>query len=239
MSGRIALLKMSHSLKIAIIGDYNFTFNSHQATNLALDHSSRFLEVDLSYYWIKTNDSALTRSNYFRQFGGVWVAPGPYQNAFFHAVIMKHLTTLPIPVLLTGDCYKNLIEMLINAYQLNPHSEKLISDNLVEGSHFDQIEIVPHSQAFIQLYENYTTVELTSSRYSLYPQLIESLTAFIIDVEAYNQFEEPEIISLKNHNFFVACGFCPQISSTRELPHPMVYTFLKAVIGNAEQSQTA
>jgi len=129
--------------------------------------------------------------------------------------------------------------MLINAYQLNPHSEKLISDNLVEGSHFDQIEVVPHSGAFIQLYENHSPIELTSSRYSLYPQLIEALTEFLIDIEAYNQFEEPEIISLKKHSFFVACGFGPQISSTRELPHPMDYTFLKAVIGNIEQSKTA
>jgi CTP synthase (UTP-ammonia lyase) len=28
--------------------------------------------------------------------------------------------------------------------------------------------------------------------------------------------------------FFVGCGFCPQISSTREIPHPMIYTFIKA-----------
>ncbi len=230
---------MTHSLKIAIIGDYNFTFNSHQATNLALDHSSRFLEVDISYYWIKTNESAVHRTNYFSQFDGVWVAPGPYQNAFFLAGIVKQLTSLEIPVLMTGDCFKNFIEMLINSYQLNPNSEKLISDNLVEGSHFDQIEIVPHSSAFIQLYENHSPIELSSSRYSLYPQLIDALSEFLIDIEAYNQFEEPEIISLKNHTFFVSCGFCPQISSTRELPHPMIYTFLKAVIGNVEQSKTA
>ena len=133
---------MSHSLKIAIIGDYNFTFNSHQATNLALDHSSRFLDIDISYYWIKTNESALHRNNYFSQFDGVWVAPGPYQNAFYLGGILKHLIALNIPVLLTGDCYKSLIEMLIGAYQLNPHGEKLISDNLVEGSHFDQIQVL-------------------------------------------------------------------------------------------------
>jgi CTP synthase (UTP-ammonia lyase) len=56
------------------------------------------------------------------------------------------------------------------------------------------------------------------------------LIAEIIDVEAYNQFEEPEIISLKNHDFFVACANCPQISSTRELPHPLIYTFIKAAM---------
>jgi CTP synthase (UTP-ammonia lyase) len=230
---------MSQSLKIAIIGDYNFTFNSHQATNLALDHSSRFLEIDLSYYWIKTNESSILRTNYFSQFDGVWVAPGPYQNGFFLSGILKQLITLQIPVLLTGECFKSFIDMLINSYQLNPHSEKLISDNLVEGSHFDQIQVIPHSNAFIQLYQNHSNVELTSSRFSLYPQLISALTDFLIDIEGFNQFEEPEIISLKNHDFFVACGFCPQISSTRELPHPLVYTFIKAIIGNNAQFKSA
>jgi CTP synthase (UTP-ammonia lyase) len=62
----------------------------------------------------------------------------------------------------------------------------------------------------------------------LYPQLIQGLTSEIIDIEAFNQFEEPEVLSLKNHPFFLACGYCPQISSTREIPHPLIYTFIKA-----------
>jgi CTP synthase (UTP-ammonia lyase) len=113
-------------------------------------------------------------------------------------------------------------------YQLNGRNEKLISENLVEGEQFEKLIISPHSQAFIKLYENYSNTELTSSRYSLYPQLINALQNDIIDVEAYNHFEDPEIISLKNMLFFVGCGFCPQISSTREIPHPMIYTFIKA-----------
>ena len=48
---------MSEALKIAIIGDYNFTFNAHHATNLSLDHSSEFLEVELNYYWIKISEA--------------------------------------------------------------------------------------------------------------------------------------------------------------------------------------
>ncbi|MDG2441496.1 MAG: hypothetical protein P8M19_07500, partial [Crocinitomicaceae bacterium] len=119
------------------------------------------------------------------------------------------------------------IDALINTYQLNKANEKLISDNLVEGQEFEKIMISPHSKAIIQLYEHHSKVELTSSRYSLYPKLINSLQDDIVDIEAYNQFEDPEIISLKNHSFFVSCSFCPQISSTRDLPHPMIYTFMK------------
>ena len=48
---------MSEVLKIAIIGDYNFTYNSHHATNLSLDHASDFLEIEVNYYWIKINEA--------------------------------------------------------------------------------------------------------------------------------------------------------------------------------------
>jgi len=120
------------------------------------------------------------------------------------------------------------LEVLINLYQLNPHKEKLISDNLVDGEQFEKIQLAPHSKAFQKLYENYSKVELTSTRFSMYPQLIEALTKDLTDIEAYNQFEEPEVLSLRHHDFFLACGFCPQISSTREIPHPIIYTFLKA-----------
>lgn len=221
---------MSQTLKIAIIGDYNFTYNSHQATNLAIDHSGRFLEIDINYYWIKINEAAQYKLQNFEQFDGIWIAPGPFNNAFFLNGIIRAISTLSLPVLLTGESIKNFIEVLINSYQLNPNGEKLISDNLVEGSTFERIQILPHSKEFITLYENHSTVELTSSRYSLYPQLIKTLTDEIVDIEAYNQFEEPEVISLKKHNFFVACANCPQISSTREIPHPLIYTFIKAAL---------
>jgi CTP synthase (UTP-ammonia lyase) len=215
-------------LKIGIIGDYNFTYNSHQATNLALDHSSRFLEIEVNYYWIKINEAAQFKLSKFEEFDGILVAPGPFQNVFFLNKIIRTIAQLNIPVLMTGEGIRSLVEVLITWYQLNPNGEKLISDNLVDGNTFEAINVVPHSSSFLKLYENRNTLELASSRYSLYPQLIYSLTSELIDIEAYNQFEEPEIISLKNHLFFVACGFCPQISSTREIPHPLIYTFLKA-----------
>lgn len=219
---------MSQSLKIAIIGDYNFTYNSHQATNLAIDHSGRFLEVDISYYWIKINEAAAFKAPSYEQYDGIWIAPGPFNNLFFLHGILKVISQLNRPTLLTGESFKSFIEVLINNYQLNPNNEKLISDNLVDGNSFEKVQVIPHSGNFIQLYSNHSTTELTSSRYSMYPQLIEHLVHEFIDIEAYNQFEDPEIISLKNHPFFVACGYCPQISSTREIPHPLIYTFIKA-----------
>ena len=218
---------MSNSLKIAIIGDYNFTYNSHQATNLALDHSARFLDIEINYYWIKVSEAAQAKTQFYEQYDGIWIAPGPFKNIFFLNGIINTILQLKIPVLLTGESFKPLVEVLANQNQLNPNKEKLISDNLVDGQQFERLQILPHSKAFIQIYENHNTTELTSSRYSLYPQLMQQLEDKIIDVEAFNQFEEPEVISLKNHPLFIACGYCPQISSTREIAHPLIYTFIR------------
>jgi CTP synthase (UTP-ammonia lyase) len=219
---------MGGSLKIAIIGDYNFTYNSHHATNLSLDHASNFLELEVNYYWIKVNEAIQHKPIYFDQFDGIWIAPGPFQNPFYLNGIFKLMIEPKIPVLITGEAFKNMIEFIIALNQLNPFSEKLISENLVAGNSFERVNITPLSKEFEKLYGNFSTIELTSSRFSLYPQLIEQLKSKFIDIEAVNQFDDPEIISLVDHNFFVACSFCPQISSTRDIPHPLIYTFLKA-----------
>lgn len=221
---------MAQTIKIAIIGDYNFTYNSHHATNLALDHASYFLDVEISYYWIKLNEASQLTSNQLKEYDGIWISPGPYNNDFFLGGIIDFLLQQTLPVFITGEGYKILLEVLIARNNLNTKGEKLISDNLVEGRVFEQIQIVPHSKALIHLYTNHNDIELTSARYSLYPKLLNYLTDEFITIEAYNQVEEVEIFSLKEKDFFLACGFCPQISSTREIPHPIIYTFVKAAL---------
>ena len=215
-------------LKIAIIGDYNFTFNAHHATNLSLDHASIFLDVEINYYWIKVSDVAQEKANYFTKFDAFWIAPGPFQNGFFLNGIFKRLLDLKKPVLATGESFKILLEFLIAYNNLNREAEKLISENLSSGPYFEEIQITPNSKVFSKLYENFTRTELTATRYSLYPKLLNDLSGDWIDIEARNQFDDHEVFSLKGYSFFVACAFYPQVSSTRDIPHPIIYTFLKS-----------
>jgi CTP synthase (UTP-ammonia lyase) len=221
---------MNRPVKIAVIGDFNFTFNTHHATNLALDHASRFLEIEINYYWIKLSEASLFKNTNWNEFDGVWIAPGPYKNEFYLKGILDQLIQLNLQVLISGEGFKSLIELLITKNNLNPYNEKLISDNLVGSDQFEKIEVVPHSKAINQLYQNHTNIELSASRFSIYPQLVETLNTEFIDIEAYNSFEEVEIFSLKHKPFFLVTGFVPQVTSTRELPHPLVYTFIKACL---------
>jgi CTP synthase (UTP-ammonia lyase) len=217
-------------VRIGIIGDFNFTYNTHHATNLALDHAGRFLEIELSYYWLKLSEVLSMKPNQFDAYDGLWVAPGPYLNQFYLNGVIELLLQRSVPIFITGEGFRALMDVLIQRNNLNANGEKLISDNLVEGNAFERLFIEPYTSSIIQLYETRSPEELTATRYSMYPQLIDALVEQSIDIEAYNQFEEPEIVSLKQQDFFVACGFCPQISSTRDLPHPLVYTFVKACL---------
>ncbi len=226
---------MSETLKIAIIGDYNFTYNAHHATNLSLDHSSEFLGLEPNYYWIKTIDALKHKAGYFEQYDGIWIAPGPIENPFYLKGIFKKLIENKIPVLITGEGFKLFLEYLITFHQLTSYQEKLISENLVAGHSFERLTINPTSKAFKKLYDNFSNIELTSSRYSIYPQLTEQLKDDFIDIEATNQFDDLEIISLKSHLFFISCAFCPQISSTRDMPHPIIYTFIKMAAKKTHQ----
>lgn len=217
---------MTDQIKIAIVGDFNFTYNSHHATNLALQHSCNLLELELNQYWLRIHEAAAMRPSQFTNYDAILVAPGPYENVFFLSGVIDAITQLEVPVLITGDAYKIFVEVLIAQNNLNHQNEKLISDNLSPEDNFEKIEVMPNSNQFLKMYNHMSRQELTSSRFSLYPQLLTYLTDKVIDVEAVNQFEDAEIISLKNHPFCVASMSLPQICSTREMPHPLISSFL-------------
>jgi len=221
-------------IKIAIIGDYNFTFNAHHATNLALDHASIFLDVDLIYYWIRVQELAQHRVAFYDRYDAFWIAPGPYVNAFYLNGIFARLVTFNKPVIMTGESFRYFLEYLITKNNLNPSNEKLISDNLIVGSYFENIQLTPKTSAFSKLYDHFSIHELSAVRYSLYPNLMLDLVGNFIDIEAVNQFEDIEAFSLKNQPFFLALSYYPQVTSTRDLPHPVVYTFVKAAMSHQQ-----
>ncbi|MFN6086873.1 MAG: hypothetical protein ACK476_18345, partial [Fluviicola sp.] len=74
------------------------------------------------------------------------VAPGPFVNAFFLNGVIDILMQQNLPVFITGDGFRNLLEVLVNKYNLNANGEKLISDNLIGGTTFERISITPSSK---------------------------------------------------------------------------------------------
>jgi CTP synthase (UTP-ammonia lyase) len=217
---------MADRLKIAIIGDFNFTYNSHHATNLAIEHSKNLLDLELNTYWLRVHEAASMKQSQFNSYDGLFLAPGPFENVFFLSGVLDAAIQSSVPLLITGDAYKIFIELLIAQNNLSASNEKLISDNLSPSDSFERIEVMPISKELDKMYNGISRLELSSSRFSLYPQLLNFLKKDVLDIEGINQFDDPEIVSLKNHHFCIASMSLPQICSTREMPHPLISSFL-------------
>jgi CTP synthase (UTP-ammonia lyase) len=228
---------MSEALKIAIIGDFNFTYNAHHATNLAIEHSAKLLDLDVNYYWIRIHEATGFKESKLKSFDGIWLAPGPFENGFFLNGVIKMVLDAQTPVLITGEGFKTFLEVIIKMYNLNPNQEKVVSDNLSSDNQFEKVEVRPLSKSLINLYKEMSRIELTNSRYSIYPHILDVLKQDIIDVEALNQFDEPEVISLKSRQFCVATMSLPQICSTREMPHPLISAFLNYIYNTSQNDR--
>lgn len=217
---------MDDSLRIAVIGDYNFAYHSHNATNQALQHCADVLEIALNYYWINERECCEEQIDFYSEYDAVLVAPGPYRQPFYVQSIVSRLLRSQIPVLGTGECFKILIETYFESKGFDLNREKIISDNLVEGNYFTGIVLDKIAGEFSKMYANKATTEYSSSRFSVLPQYSELLTDFF-EIGARNQFFDPEILKVKDHPFFLFTMFCPQIMSTKDLPHPIFTHFVK------------
>jgi CTP synthase (UTP-ammonia lyase) len=215
---------MHQSVKIAIVGDFNFTFNAHHATNLSLEHVQHLLEIEINHYWVRLHEAAAYSTKHFDEFDGIWIAPGPFSNTFYLQGILRNLITSKIPVLITGDGFKEFVEVLSKEYTQFGNT-KVISDNLFEGNRFQEVQIQPCTKEMDKIYFNHTNSELSSCHFSIYPEIMTQLSP-AIEILAKNKFDDVEIVQLKSHPSYMACMFLPQISSTRDIPHPLISNFV-------------
>ncbi len=219
---------MEAVLRIAIIGDYNFAYHSHNATNQALQHAEKVLDQSINYYWLNERECCEQLTEFYKSYDGIIIAPGPYQQPFYFNSIIKTLIEQDVPVLGTGECFRILIQTYFSNRGFDLNAEKIISDNLVDGNQFTGITLDRFSAEFSKLYLNRGVAEYSSSRYSILPQYSELLTEDF-EIGARNQYFDPEILKLKTHNFFLFTMFCPQIISNADIPHPIFTYFVKSV----------
>ena len=219
---------MDEALRIAIIGDYNFAYHSHNATNQALQHAENVLDQRINYYWLNEKECCEDNLDFHGDYDGIIIAPGPYRQPFYFQSIISKLLQKKIPVLGTGDCFKLLIETFFQQKGYDITRERIVSENLIEGNYFTGVSLEKFTPGFQKLYTIKGTSEYSSSRFSVLPQYSELLNEGF-EIGARNQYFDPEILKSKTHPFFMFTMFCPQITSTIDNPHPIFTYFIKNV----------
>ena len=93
--------------KIALIAEYNPTSETHIATNRALEHSAKHLDIPITAEWISTED--LT-PQLFDKFQGIWVGTGsPYKNMSKTLSAIQFARENGVPTLATCGGFQHLI----------------------------------------------------------------------------------------------------------------------------------
>ena len=73
---------MNDTVRIGILGDFNAEFRSHHATNDALQHAARKLQMEVKSEWIATPSLLKPEAEKTLEgFDGLWASPGsPYKS---------------------------------------------------------------------------------------------------------------------------------------------------------------
>jgi CTP synthase (UTP-ammonia lyase) len=228
---------MEKTIRVVVIGDYNFAYHSHNATNKSIQHVEKVLDQTINFYWLNEQEFCELKPESLASYDGVFIAPGPFMKPFYFTSILKTLLDADVPVLGTGEIFRLLIQQHFESKGFDLTSEKIISDNLLSGNNFSQINLDKFSSECEKLYIHRGGVEYTSSRYSILPQYSDIL-AEDFEIGARNQYFDPEIIKLKSHPFFLCTMFCPQINSTEDIPHPIITYFIKNAIRISDIKET-
>lgn len=223
--------------KIALIAEYNPNSETHIATNRALEHSSKHLDIPIAAEWISTED--LT-PELFDIFHGIWIGTGsPYKNMPKTLSAIQFARENDVPTLATCGGFQHvIIELSRNVLgfedaehgEYKPNASRLFISELtcsLAGRDMN-IELEPGSQVNA-LYGAANVKEKYYCNFGVNPDHVEDIKNSRIRVAGSDDEGEIRIIELPGHRFFIGTLFVPQAQSTLEKPHPLINGFISAV----------
>jgi CTP synthase (UTP-ammonia lyase) len=223
--------------KLAIIGEFSPDFEPHRATNAAIEHSKEKFGLNLEAVWISTE--AIT-TDFFDKIHGLWVAPGsPYKSMEKTLWAIQHARENKIPCFGTcGGFQHMMIEYARNVLgfkdaqhaEYDPYASKLFISRLacsLVGREME-LNLVPGSMV-ASIYGKKTIRERYYCNFGVNPEYVSYIKKGPLQIVGSDSEGELRIIELPGHPFFVGTLFVPQTLSTKENPHPIVTSFLKAL----------
>ena len=244
--------RVSDAVRIAILGDFNPQLRSHHATNDALQHAARKLDMSVESEWLST--PSLTKPDSektLETFDGIWASPGsPYKSFDGMLKGIEFARRRDWPYL--GTCggfqyaFIELARNLLDIKDADSAENKSGSKNIVI---YPVACAVPDAkQSKPKLSGTIPEIRLRPGSYlqSFYGKQQETVSEeFFCNFEINPEFEwmtmeaglpvvargpqgEIRAIESPTHRFYLATLFQPQLSSTEKNPHPIVLAFVQA-----------
>jgi CTP synthase (UTP-ammonia lyase) len=244
--------RVSDAVRIAILGDFNLGHRSHHATNDAIQHAARKLDIKIEPEWLPTPSLiAPATEEKLATFDGIWASPGsPYKSFDGMLKGIEFARRRDWPFLGTcGGFQYAFIEFARNVLGIkdadsaenNSGSKNIIiypvacavpdrkGDAPKLSGAVPEIRLRPGSylQAFYGKDREVVTEEFFCN-FEINPDFEWTTMEAGFPVVARGPQGEIRAIESPTHQFYLATLFQPQLSSTEKNPHPIVLAFSQA-----------
>lgn len=225
--------------QIAIIGDFRGS-PSQTATAHALLDASRMLGVEVEAEWIATSTLRSGAAARVQPFAGLFIAPGsPYDCMEGVLEAIRYARTNSVPLIGTCGGFQHVaIELARNVLarseaqhaEYQPDAKDLVIAPLACSLVGQRAEVFlePDSRA-AAIYGSPSTLEEYRCSFGLVRAYEAALEAAGVRISGRDAHGEARILELPAHPFFIATLFIPQLTSTRDRPHPLLSAFVAAV----------
>jgi CTP synthase (UTP-ammonia lyase) len=226
-------------VRIAVVGDYRPDSETHPATTKACEHAAAALRQRAEVAWVRTPDLARGAVRLLEDFDGVWIAPGsPYESLDGALEAIRFARTSGLPLIGTCGGFQHvIIEYARNVLgfrdaqhaEYDPYASALFITALdcsLAGQTMS-VELLTGTTA-AAAYATATATERYYCNFGLNRDHLSALEAGGLTVSGVDHEGEVRIVELREHPFFVATLFVPQVGSTAQAPHPLVSAFMAA-----------
>lgn len=243
---------MAGNVRIGIIGDHEPDRPSHKATEEALEHAAKALDVAVEAEWLPTVLLEGRGVEAVNRFDALWCAPGsPYKSLNGALEAVRFVREQGQPFIGTCGGFQHVvIEYARNVLgfrdahhaEYDPYASNLFITPLscsLAGRKM-RVDIRPDSKIY-DFYGKSKVEEEYRCDFGIdqeHQNLVEEGGLCVVGVD---QNGEARILELPDHDFYVATLFVPQMSSSTGHPHPLVVAFLEAALrarGEPEEARS-
>ena len=225
--------------RVAVVGDFDANKTAHRAIDACFRLAQASASLSVEGVWVATTTIVPGNESTFRDFKGIWVAPGsPYENTEGALWAITLARTRDIPFLGTcGGVQHALLEYARNVLGLKEaeHGEAdpatdfpllhRMQCSLVEKS---QRIVVIDGTAFERLYGADSGLEDYHCSYGLNPRFEHLFHQQPLEIVARSEDGEVRAVALRGHPFFVGTLFQPERKGLTGTLHPVVQAFFAA-----------
>lgn len=223
--------------RIALIAEYDPSFEPHVATEQALAHSAAALGMEIDFRWISTDDIDTAM---FSSCQGIWVGPGsPYKNMDKTLWAIQYAREKNVPLLGTCGGFQHVIlEIARNILEIkdaehaeyDPYASRLFISKLDCSLAGRQMALtLAEGSKTAGFYGSGQTLERYYCNFGVNPGYVEALKQAPIRISGSDAEGEIRIVEIPFHRFFIATLFVPQAQSRPGHPHPLVNAFLQSL----------